>query len=71
MDRLPDIVIAVTEELPENVNGHDTETAVCFDMQDRKHSLVEDGIANILGRVGVRSNLPRVSAGLHSAHGRQ
>ena len=53
----PYVVIAVAEEFAEDVDGHDAETAVGFDFEDGEDGLVEDRVADVLGRVGVRGDL--------------
>lgn len=56
-DYLPDVVVAVAEELSKNVDGHDTEAAVCLDIEDCEYRFIQYRIPDILRRVGVSSNL--------------
>jgi len=53
----PDVVIPVSQELPEYVDGHDSKSTVGFDFQNGEDGLVEDRVSNVLRRVGVRSDL--------------
>jgi len=51
------VVVAVAEELAEDVDGHDAQAAVGFDVEDREDRLVQDRVADVLGRLGVGRDL--------------
>lgn len=54
---LPNVVVPVTEEFSENVDGHDAKTRLGLDLENGEDRLVEDGVADVLGRFGVGGNL--------------
>ncbi len=56
-DNIPDVVVAVAQELAQYVNGHNAQTTVGFDVKYCHNCLVQDGIADILGGVRVCSDL--------------
>lgn len=53
----PNIVVSITEKLSEDVDGHDSQSTLGLDLQYRQHSLVQNGVADILRRLGIRRNL--------------
>lgn len=54
---LPDVVVTVPEELPKNVDRHDSQAVLRLNLEDRKDSLVQDGVPDVLRRLGVGRNL--------------
>lgn len=59
----PNIIVAIAEEFTEYVDSHNTETTVClrFNIQNGKHSFIEDGVSDIFRRVSIRCHLSRTS----------
>ena len=56
-DGVPNVVVAIAQELAEDVYGHDAEAAVSLDLEDGHDRLVENRVPDILGGVGVRGDL--------------
>ena len=54
---LPYVIIAVTEELAQDVDGHYTKASVRFDFKDREDGLIKDGVTDILRGVCIRGYL--------------
>lgn len=52
-----DVVVPVPEELAEDVDRHDAQAAVGLDVEDGQHGLVQDRVADVLGRLGVGRDL--------------
>ena len=46
---IADIVVSICEEFAEDIDGHDSESAVRFNVQDSKDCFVQDRIADVLG----------------------
>ena len=52
-----DVLVVVEEEPAEDVDGQHAEAGLGVDVHDRDDSLVEDGVANVLARLGVGGHL--------------
>jgi hypothetical protein len=53
------VVVAVAEELSENVDRHHPQTAVRLNLENRQDRLVKDRVSDVLGRLGVGGDLFR------------
>lgn len=53
----PDVVVTVPEELPKNVDSHDSQSVLCLNLEDREDRLVQDSISDVLRRLGVGRDL--------------
>ena len=58
---LPNVIIAVAEELAEDIDGHDTQTSVRFDFEHGQDSFVEDRVANVFRAISVCRDLVKWS----------
>ena len=45
---VPNVVIPIGKELAQDVDSHDAQPAVCFNLQYGHDRLVQDGIADVL-----------------------
>lgn len=54
---VPYIVVSVAQKLSEDVDCHYAKLPVGLDLEYCQYSLIKDRISDILGRIGVRSDL--------------
>jgi len=54
---LPDVIILVTQEFPQDIDRHDPQATIRLDFQDGQNSLIQDRVPDVLGGIGVGSNL--------------
>ena len=59
---VPNVIVAVAEELAKYVDGHDPQTAVClrFNLQYGKHSFIENGVSDVFRRISICCYLSRL-----------
>mmetsp|Transcript_17545 Transcript_17545/g.45337 ORF Transcript_17545/g.45337 Transcript_17545/m.45337 type:complete len:312 (+) Transcript_17545:1356-2291(+) len=65
-----DVVVAVAQEAPKDVDCEDTQPRLCFNRDDREHTLVQDRVAHVLRRLGVGRDLGEYVIHLVGALGR-
>lgn len=65
---VPNVVISITEELAENVNGHHAQPAVRLNLQDGQYRLVQNRISNVFRGVGVGRDLETRVSNLKAVH---
>lgn len=53
----PDIVVAVAQKFPENIDGHDPESALGLDFENREYCLVKDRVSDVLRGFCIGSDL--------------
>lgn len=53
----PDVLVSAWEEPAEYVDCEHSEATLTLDLHDGEHSLIQDGMTNILIRVGIGSHL--------------
>lgn len=51
------VFVAIEQETTENVDGQHAQPALRFDVHDGQHSFVEDGVADVLGRLRIGRHL--------------
>lgn len=56
---LPNIVVPIAQELSKDVDGHDTETVLCLNLQHGQYGLVQDRVSDVLGCIRVGRNLSK------------
>ena len=53
----PNVVVAVAQKLAEDIDCHDAQAAIGLNFEHRHHCLIENGVADVLRRVGVGCDL--------------
>ena len=56
-DGVPDVLVVVEQEPPQDVDGQDPQSALALDVHDGEDGLVQDGVAHVLGGLCVGGDL--------------